>query len=167
MIDRKTEIRRVGPEQRQRDVAEGLAPRRAVDRGRLLELARDALQAGEERIMWKPKYFHEMTTNSASRTVLGSASHGWIERAAGRPLSAPSASPPGWSSSCQTTPVMTSERTNGAKNSEPQERAAPEPAVEDQGQPERERELDDERQHDDEDVVLDGAQEDRSPRARS
>ena len=44
---------------------------------------------------------------------------------------------------------------------EPQDRAAPEPAAEHQGQPECERDLDEERQDDDEDVVLDRSLEHR------
>ena len=47
MIERKTETRIVGPEQRQRHVAERLPVVGAVDQGRLLELLRDALQPGQ------------------------------------------------------------------------------------------------------------------------
>ncbi len=32
------------------------------------------------RIMWKPKYFHEMTTNIVSMTMERSASHSWVRK---------------------------------------------------------------------------------------
>ena len=32
------------------------------------------------RIMWKPKYFHEMTTNIVNITMERSASHSWTRK---------------------------------------------------------------------------------------
>ena len=67
--------------------------------------------------MWKPKYFHEMTTNSVYRTIVrvgepelvpaaeaGAGQHLVDEQTVGRE-----------DHGAQTTPVMTSESTYGAK----------------------------------------------------
>ena len=80
------------------------------------------------RIMWKPKYFHEMMTNSAQRTVFGSASQGGTSAPRPTAVSAPSTRPSGWRIRRQTTPAMTSERTYGAKKSSRKQRAARETA---------------------------------------
>ena len=107
-------------------------------------------------IMWKPKYFHEMTTNMRHHH----------DRSVGQPLLDQEAEPDGleapgrrmpfgYRSSWNTTPVTTSDRTYGAKNrtrSTVRPRKLP---VELQRQPEREGDLESERQDDDEDVVPD------------
>ena len=65
--------------------------------------------------MWKPKYFHEMTTKTEYRTMLGSASQSWMTECSPAASSVWSASPLGWSISDHTTAATTSESTNGAK----------------------------------------------------
>ena len=62
MIDRNTDTDR-RPEQQERDVAEALPRRRAVDEGGLVELLGICWRPARMRIMWKPKYFHEITKN--------------------------------------------------------------------------------------------------------
>ena len=87
------------------------------------------------RIMWKPKYFHEMITNSVNITIVVSPSQSWIE--APQPDAAEHAvdqADPGWSSSRKTMPVTASERTYGRKNSSRNTRPAREPPVEHDGE---------------------------------
>ena len=65
--------------------------------------------------MWKPKYFHEMTTKTEYRTMLGSASQSWMSDCMPAASRVWSASPFGWRISDHTTAATTSESTNGAK----------------------------------------------------
>ena len=66
--------------------------------------------------MWKPKYFHVMMKNRASRTVLGVGQPGVVGAAqADRASGGASARPFGWRSRLQTIAVMTSAMTYGAK----------------------------------------------------
>ena len=62
-------------------------------------------------IMWNPKYFHEMITNSVYITSCGSPSQSCTN--APRPTAsiAESTNAPGWSSSRNTTPVTASDST--------------------------------------------------------
>ena len=110
--------------------------------------------------MWKPKYFHEMTTKHRVEddARVGRASRGWP----GSPAASSvwSASPPGWSISDHTTAVTTSESTNGAKK---RIRSSARPFrrwLRIQRDPERERELHRQREHDEDAVVLQRAAED-------
>ena len=108
--------------------------------------------------MWKPKYFRDDEEQAVEDDLR-----------VGQPFldkpPAPTASSP-WSSSPsgrriwrQTTPVATSESTYSAKNSV-QRTPVPQLLVEQDGEAERDRDLDRDGQHDD-DVVPEGAAEDR------
>ena len=69
------------------------------------------------RIMWKPKYFHEMITNIVIITKLGSPNQSWTRTprpTADRPQSTNAC---GWRSSRNTIPVTASDSTYGRKNS--------------------------------------------------
>ena len=65
------------PEQRQGHVADRLPARRAVDRRRLLELARDALQTGQQQDHVEPEVLPRDDEEQGEQDGVGSASHGW------------------------------------------------------------------------------------------
>ena len=161
MIERKTEIRMVGPEQRQGHVAEDLARVGAVDRGRLLELLGDLLQPRqvEDHVEAEvlPRDDDEDRVQDEARVgqpVVGDRVQ------PGRAYSAWSARPCGWSISDHTTAATTSESTNGAKKRTRSSARALQALVEDPRDPQREGQLHGEREHDDDPVVLEGAPED-------
>ena len=154
MIDRNARDPDRRAEQRQRHVAEDLPARGAVDQRRLLELARDLLQPGEVEDHVEaevlPRDRDEQRVEDDARGRPATA------RSTGITLST---SPPGWSISVNTTPVTTSESTNGAKYRTRSSARPWMPRVQQQRDAERERQLERERQHDEDAVVLQRADE--------
>ena len=147
MIDRKTETRRVGPSSGRVIVPDRLPAGRAVDRGRLLELARDALEPGQQQDHVEaevlPRDDHEQREHH--------------DRAVGQPELDEAAE-------ARRLERLVDERVRHEQElpddrrddlgedvrreeDQPEERPPAEPPVEHQGQPERERDLDDQRQH--------------------
>ena len=114
------------------------------------------------RIMWNPKYFHEMTTNRVNRTIDRSASHELGEARRGRRWPGPRRrARPACSRSCQIDAGDDLGEDVRREEDQPEDRPAAEAPVEHQREAERERDLDDERQRDEERVVGDRAVEHR------
>ena len=133
-------MRIVGPEERQGDVAEDLARGRAVDRGRLLELLGDLLQAREVEDHVEAEV---LPRDDDEDRVQDDARVGQpvVDERSCRPAASSvwSASRSGWRISDHTTAATTSESTNGREEEDPQQRAALQALVEDPGDPQRER----------------------------
>ena len=68
-------------------------------------------------IMWKPKYFHEMITNSVTITRVESPSQSWMSPSRPTVARDESTTESGCSISVKTIPVTASDRTYGRKNS--------------------------------------------------
>ena len=161
MMDRNTDTRRVGPSSGSvmlRTVCRRLAPSMAAASSSSRGMP---CRPASIRIMWKPKYFHEMTTNIVSITIDRSASHSWTRNP----------SPPVWSAAVHHAVRVEQQLEHDARRrlgqhvrreeQQSQQRPTPEGPVELERQPQRERDLDRQRQDDDEQVVPDRSSEHR------
>ena len=121
MIDRKTETRMVGPSSGR--VTYRNACRRSAPSIRAASLSSLGMpwSPASIRIMWKPKYFHEMITNIVIITNVASPSQSWTRTSSPDARdSAESTKACGWSSSRNMMPVTASDSTYGQEEQQPE-----------------------------------------------
>ena len=103
--------------------------------------------------MWKPKYFHEMTKNRLYSTMSGSASQSRTSPSRPTAETVVEQAVRAGGSWRQTTPVIDLGQDVGREEQQPQTRPARQLLVEQHGQAERERQLEHQRQDDEDDAV--------------